>query len=84
VSLLTGDREGVVDLQATLAASSAAEAWDPFVLPHHPITCTGTLSYGDDGSFCCEHSAAPPGDVRTRLCVDHSIALLLIELSQHL
>jgi hypothetical protein len=84
VSFFTSGRDGVVDLQATLAASSAVGSWDPFILPHHPITCTGALTYREDGSFCCEHSAAPPGDVRTRLCVDHSIALLLIELSKEL
>ena len=84
MNLLRSGRDGVVDLQATLAAASATETWDPFILPHHPITCTGALEYGNDGSFCCEHSAAPPGDVRTRLCVDHSIALLLIELSREL
>jgi hypothetical protein len=84
MNVLTNGRDGAVNLQATLAASSATGTRDPFVLPHHPITCAGRLAYGDDGSFCCEHSAAPPGDVRTQYCIDHSIALLLIELSRHL
>jgi hypothetical protein len=84
MNFLTNGRDGAVNLQATLAASSATGAWDPFVLPHHPITCTGSLAYGDDGSFSCEHSSAPPGDLRTQFCVDHSIALLLIELSRQL
>jgi hypothetical protein len=71
-------------LQATLSASSAAGPWETYVVPHHPITCRTELRFDDDGSFSCEHSSAPPGDVRTQFCLDHSIALLLIELSRSL
>jgi hypothetical protein len=34
-----------------------------------------------DGSLRCDHSTAPPGDIRTQFCIDHSISLLLMELS---
>lgn len=68
-----------VNLQATLSASSACGAVSE-VRPHHPISCAGALAFYDDGTFACEHAAAPPGDPRTRYCLDHSVALLLIEL----
>lgn len=70
-------------LQATLASSTAGPPQAPGV-SHHPITCRGDLRYEPDGTFCCEHASVPPEDIRTRLCVDHSLALLLIELAQHL
>jgi len=54
------------------------------VVPHHPITCGGDLRYDDDGCFHCEHATAPADDVRTQFCLDHSVALLLIELSAEL
>ena len=78
----TGD--GSINLQTTLSASSAMSPPEGAVIPHHPITCPGELAYDDDGSFACEHGAVPPGDVRTQYCIDHSIALLLIELSRGL
>jgi hypothetical protein len=34
--------------------------------------------------LCCDHTEAPPGDVRTQFCIDHSISLLLMELSANL
>jgi hypothetical protein len=69
-----------MNLQATLSASSAIASSEAPTIPHHPITCTSALRYDDDGTFACEHSAVPPGDLRTQFCLDHSIALLLIEL----
>lgn len=71
-------------LQTTLASSSAAAQSEVPVFPHHPITCAGRLSYESDGRFSCEHATAPPGDTRTQQCVDHSIAILLLELAQEL
>jgi hypothetical protein len=65
------------DLQATLAVSSAMAEAPPS--PHHPITCTSGLRFYDDNSLACEHAQAPPGDRRTQACIDHSIAMLLIE-----
>lgn len=76
--------DGGINLQATLSASSAMSPAEGAAIPHHPITCTTTLAFTDEGAFSCEHAAAPPGDVRTQFCIDHSIALLLIELSRSL
>jgi hypothetical protein len=70
--------QGTVNLQATLSASSAM-AGD--VMPHHPITCTSTLWFHEDGTLQCEHARTEPGDERTKYCIDHSIALLLIEVA---
>lgn len=76
--------DGGINLQATLSASSATSTPEGAPLPHHPITCTGVLHFEEDGTFGCDHVAVPPGDVRTQYCIDHSIALLLIELSRSL
>jgi hypothetical protein len=70
---------GGLKLQATLSSSSSGTGES--LSPHHPITCNGHLRLEHDGSLCCDHSAAPPGDVRTQFCIDHSISLLLMELS---
>lgn len=70
---------GTINLQATLSASSAGQG-EP-IEPHHPITCPSTLWYEEDGTLRCEHATAPPGDIRTRQCIDHSIAVLLMELA---
>lgn len=71
---------GGINLQATLSASSACGGGSE-IRPHHPITCSTELAYHDDGTLACEHAAAPPDDPRTRYCIDHSLALLLIELA---
>ena len=73
---------GSLKLQATLSSSSSGTG-DP-VSPHHPITCNSALRFETDGSLACEHSATPPADVRTQFCIDHSISLLLMELSADL
>jgi hypothetical protein len=70
---------GGLKLQATLSSSSSGTG--ETLTPHHPITCNGGLRLEHDGSLCCDHSAAPPGDIRTQFCIDHSISLLLMELS---
>jgi hypothetical protein len=75
------DRAG--SLQSTLSSSSVVEQAEP-VQPHHPITCHTELRLEEDGTFGCEHTSVPPGDVRTQLCLDHTVALLLIELVQTL
>ena len=69
---------GSINLQATLSTSSSGLGDPP--TPHHPITCTSELSFHEDGVFACEHTRVPAGDARTQACVDHSIALMLIEL----
>jgi hypothetical protein len=74
-----------MNLQATLSsASSAGNGGMTAGHPHHPITCSSELQLDPDGRFRCEHAEVPGGDERTRLCVNHSLALLLIELAQEL
>jgi hypothetical protein len=84
VSLVAHARDGALNLQATLSTASATAPPGDLPLPHHPITCASELHFEPDGRFSCEHSSAPPGDTRTQFCLDHSIALLLIELSREL
>ena len=76
--------DGSINLQATLSASSAMPPPEGYPIPHHPITCPTTLRYDENGSFACDHAEVEPGDLRTQYCIDHSIALLLIELSRTL
>lgn len=73
---------GGLKLQATLSSSSSGTGAS--LTPHHPITCNGSLRLEHDGELCCDHTAAPPGDIRTQFCIDHSISLLLMELSANL
>ncbi len=84
MNYITHAGDGSINLQATLSASSAMSPPEGISIPHHPITCTSPLHYEDDGTFGCEHATVPPGDVRTQFCIDHSIALLLIELCRAL
>lgn len=73
---------GGLKLQATLSSSSSGTG--DALSPHHPITCNGDLRLEHDNTLCCDHTAAPPGDIRTQFCIDHSISLLLMELSADL
>jgi hypothetical protein len=73
---------GGLKLQATLSSSSSGTG--DTLVPHHPITCNGHLRFEEDGALCCDHTKAPPGDIRTQFCIDHSISLLLMELSASL
>jgi hypothetical protein len=73
---------GGLKLQATLSSSSSGTG--ETLSPHHPITCNGHLRLESDGALSCDHSMAPPGDIRTQFCIDHSISLLLMELSASL
>ena len=75
---------GDLNLQATLSLSSVAGPEEPLVKPHHPITCSSSLRYEEDGTFSCHHATVPPGDVRTQSCLDHTVALLLLELVEKL
>jgi hypothetical protein len=75
---------GTANLQATLSSSSAGTPADEIDGPHHPITCTTELRLEDDGTFACRHASAPSDDLRTRSCINHSVALLLLELAQDL
>lgn len=66
-----------IGFQATLSATTAGIPVT--VQPHHPITCqSGDLEYDEDG-FRCPHAQVPPDDPRTVSCLQHSIAVLLIE-----
>lgn len=73
-----------INLQATLSASSAMPPPEGYPIPHHPICCGDDLRYEEDESFSCPHSTVPPGDPRTKACVNHSLALLIIELGRNL
>jgi hypothetical protein len=73
---------GGLKLQATLSSSTSGTG--EALTPHHPITCNGDLRLEQDGSLRCNHSEAPAGDIRTQFCIDHSISLLLMELSANL
>ena len=80
MNLVVGTRGKTINLQATLSASSTGSSGSEAILPHHPITCDGCLRLEEDGGLACDHTVAPPGDHRTQQCIDHSVALLLIEL----
>lgn len=68
---------GAINLQATLSASSAGTG---DTNPHHPITCTGELEVDiEAGEFRCPHIGVPLSEERTVYCLQHTIALLLIE-----
>ena len=77
-------RTGTLDLQATLSSVTAGGDQIDMVHPHHPITCCGRLRYETDGTLACEHTAAPLDDLRTMHCLNHSVAMLLMELAQQL
>lgn len=74
---------GQVNLQATLSAASAVSS-PPNYYPHHPICCQTELRLEEDNSFSCAHLTVPPDDPRTHSIIDHSIAMLLIELAARL
>ena len=72
-----------IALQSLLATTSGTADLDQTV-PHHPITCHGILTYDADGCFACEHATVPAEDERTQACLNHSMALLLIEIAETL
>jgi hypothetical protein len=84
VNLAVRAAGGDLNLQATLSLSSATGPDEPIIKPHHPITCSSPLRYEEDGSFACQHASVPPDDVRTQSCLDHTVALLLMELIEKL
>ena len=77
-------RTDQMNLQATLSSCSATADEAAVIRPHHPITCTSDLRLEPDGRLACDHAATPADDQRTRTCLNHSLALLLIELAQDL
>lgn len=76
------DTKGQFSLQAVLSSTTSGMATS--VLPHHPIACTGSLSFDADGVFGCEHVKVPADDERTQACLNHSLACLLIEFASAL
>ena len=84
MNLAVRARGGDLNLQATLSLSSASGTDEPVVKPHHPITCSSSLRLEEDGTFACGHAEVPPGDRRTQSCLDHTVALLLLELVENL
>jgi len=80
---LTFSRPTMATLQATLSSASATGD-EAAVQPHHPITCASSLRLEPDGSLLCDHAAAPADDGRTRSCLNHSLALLLMDLALEL
>jgi hypothetical protein len=70
-----------INLQATLSAANPPTDMDT-PQPHHPLSCREELLWlEEDGRFGCEHAQVPPGDRRTQGAIDHSVAILLIELA---
>lgn len=73
-----------MDLQATLSAATSGAVFREDTVnptPHHPITCRGDLSFDDEGRLGCEHVTVPPHDLRTQEALNHSVAILLIEIA---
>lgn len=69
-----------INLQSTLAASNPPTDLPP--APHHPISCRDELLWlEEDGRMGCEHAQVPADDLRTKYCIDQSIAILLLELA---
>ena len=78
MSYLVGIDVISINLKATLSSSSSGIGEPP--PGHHPITCSSsTLELAEDGTLTCDHAQVPPDDPRTQACIDHSIAILLIE-----
>ena len=73
-----------MNLQSTLSSSSVTADEATVIRPHHPITCISELRLEPDGRLLCDHAAAPAEDQRTRSCLNHSLALLLLELASDL
>lgn len=53
-------------------------------MPHHPIICTGNITFDEDGTFACEHHHVGRADERLQACLNHSVACLLIEMAVRL
>lgn len=74
----------LVNLQATISAATAGQTEFETVLPHHPITCTAGLFFDEEGELYCDHAKAPRGNKRTQASLNHSMAVLLVELASNL
>lgn len=66
-------------LQSTIASATSGVGVLPPGTAHHPISCTANLYFDEEGVLSCEHFEVPTNDPRTKACLNHSLALLLIE-----
>lgn len=66
-------------LQSTCSAATSGVLSPGLQGPHHPITCTSKLYWDEDDTFSCEHSSVPGDDPRSKSCLIHSMALMIIE-----
>lgn len=73
-----------VNLQATISAATSGTEGQVTVLPHHPLTCTAGLFFDEEGELYCDHAKAPHGDKRTQAGLNHSVAILILELASKL
>lgn len=74
----------LVNLQATISAATAGQQEYEPVLPHHPITCTAGIFFDEEGELYCDHAKAGKGNKRTQASLNHSMAILLLELASQL
>lgn len=67
-------------LQSTISVATSGVGTLPAGVVHHPITCQSDLGFDEEGTFFCSHYEVSPVDPRTKACLIHSVALLVIEL----
>lgn len=74
-----------VNLQATLSATTAGTGeGQVLILPHHPLVCGAGIYFDEEGDFSCDHAKAPHKDRRTQAALNHSLAILIVELASKL
>ena len=78
-SLQNGNDMSSSQFQSAVSSTTSCNWKLPDGDPHHPITCTDKIYFDEHGTFACEHGEVPPDDERTKACLNHSLALLLIE-----
>ena len=66
-------------LQRTLVAGSSHLSSS--ISYHHPLMCSGSLAYEDDGTSACPHTKVDGDDPRTLAAITHSITLLIMEIA---
>ena len=71
-----------ISLQQTIGHGTAGVGGQ--YQPHHPSLCNGRLALHEDGTLECDHLSVPADDLRTQCCVNHSVAILLLELAARL
>ena len=75
---MNGGYASMVNLQTTLAAAAPPTDQHP---GHHPIQCKTLIVLEEDGRMGCEHLYVEASDPRTQNAIDHSVAILIIELA---